>query len=133
MLALEHRARVLRVPLTPLIDVVFILLMFFMLSSSFVRFHQLEFHAVGSGAVSEAPESARVLLETDGRLRIGAEVYDITDLRFERELARWRDESVTVVVAARPEVPVQTLVDLLDRLRDAGIQTLNLSESVPSP
>lgn len=133
MLAPEHRRRVLRVPLTPLIDVVFILLMFFMLSSSFVRFHQVEFRAAGAGEAVESADPVRLLLETDGRLRVGTEVLDPAGARFARELAQWREDSATVVVAARSEVPLQALVDLLDRLRDAGIQALNLSESVASP
>lgn len=126
----EPRARTLRVPLTPLIDVVFILLLFFMLSSSFVRHQQIEFGAQPvAGDDSQPEEPRRVLLFADGRVRVAGEALTVSDPALDARLAGFAEEAVQVVVTATPDTPMQALVSLLDRVRAAGVTRLDLSES----
>ncbi|MBM9594400.1 ExbD/TolR family protein [Roseitranquillus sediminis] len=51
--ALAARFRPRRLSLTPLIDVIFLLLMFFMLSSTFVRLGEIEINSAGTETASQ--------------------------------------------------------------------------------
>ena len=53
--------------MTSLIDVIFLLLLFFMLTSTFTRFSEVELTAAGSGTPPQAPTEAPLFL------RLGAE------------------------------------------------------------
>lgn len=130
MHAPEHQRRVLRVPLTPLIDVVFILLLFFMLSSSFIRHHQLEFGATRGASAATVAEPAWIVLHRDGEVSINGQRFDPAGSAFSGQLEAWRRDAATVNVSAEGETPVQRVVSLLDRLREAGLGKLNLSGSV---
>jgi biopolymer transport protein ExbD len=126
---LVHKRRVLRVPLTPLIDVVFILLLFFMLSSSFVRYRGIEFNAAAAGASESREEPQRVFLYEDGRVSLGETKWTVDSDAFREQLKQWRDEDVNVVVTPAAGTIIQTVVGLLDRIHVEGISRLNLSES----
>jgi len=128
----QQTRRPLRVSLTPLIDVVFILLLFFMLSSSFVRFQQIEFSssADDESSVSAAPdESHRVLLHADGEVSVNEQRFNVDDPALSEQLKQWLEKAVTVTVTAEADASVQRLVSLLDHLRQQGITQLDLSES----
>lgn len=56
------RARRRRLPLTPLIDIIFLLLLFFMLSSTFLRFSAVEVTAAGPAGRASAPTSGKAAL-----------------------------------------------------------------------
>ena len=65
-----YRSRQKGISLTPLIDVVFILLMFFMLTSTFTRWKavDLRFPVADSGVDPKNPQA--VILHTDGSLSL---------------------------------------------------------------
>lgn len=130
MLVPEHARRVLRVPLTPLIDVVFILLLFFMLSSSFARQQQIEFKASAAGTPLQQDEARRLLLHPRARVEVGDRLVEIGSAAYENLLAGWQREPRPITVAALQGVPVHELVALLDGLRAAGLANVDLAESV---
>ena len=67
-MSLSRPRRAARIGLTPLIDVVFILLVFFMLASSFLEWRALEIRIPTFGsASSDADEPLRVRVGLDGR------------------------------------------------------------------
>lgn len=114
------------ISLTPLIDVVFILLVFFMLASSFLDWRSIELSAPATGAPSAGMEGA-LLVEVRGeglRLSGRAVTLDQLDERVRERLARRRDQAVFVKPAAG--VPLQRAVAVLDRLSAAGVANLSL-------
>lgn len=102
--------------LTSLIDVIFLLLLFFMLTSTFTRLGELEL-APGTpgGAPGEPP--VFVQLAPEG-LRVNTEEVPLEALR-----ARLEGEEGLVLVSLADAVSAQRLVDMLAVLRGA---TLNL-------
>lgn len=117
-----------RIGLTPLIDVVFILLMFFMLTSSFIQWQQIELKTPRAPAGAAAAEPALVArLDTAGRLTINGAVIPVRDLNSE-QIAGIRGYSTgrALVVVPAAEVPVQRVVDTLERLAAAGVTRLTL-------
>jgi biopolymer transport protein ExbD len=116
-----------RVGLTPLIDVVFILLVFFMLASSFLEWRSISIAGGTTGAARPGLEGALLVdLLTDG-LRLSGEVVTPEDLsrRIEARLVDRPDQRV--VVRPGPEVDVQRTVAVLDRLAAAGARDVTLA------
>lgn len=119
-LAREGRRRA-RLPLTPLIDVVFILLVFFMLASSFADWRSLRLAvAEPAGGAPSAEGAVLVDLRTDG-LRLGG--APVAAEAFEARLAARLAAEPDLRVLVRPArgVSVQDTVTLMDRLEALGV------------
>lgn len=95
----EHRRRY--ISLTPLVDVVFLLLVFFMMASTFLKFGTIEIEAAGSGPEARLDVAAMVLVhvDADGAFRVdGATVSEAgLDAALGERLARGKREAVVVV------------------------------------
>nr|WP_232846286.1 biopolymer transporter ExbD [Amphritea pacifica] len=118
------------ISLTPLIDVVFILLLFFMLSSTFNKTRQLELKATSPGTQSLLPEVNRLLLLTDNRADLNGTIYTVDSIAFSQQLSAIANAGGAVTLTAHSAVRVQQTIHIIDNLRAAGIVQLNLSPSV---
>jgi biopolymer transport protein ExbD len=77
----RHRSLSTRIGLTPLIDVVFLLLVFFMLASTFLRFNYLPLASGGQGASAvELSETVIVRVQAGGALDVNGTAVAPTDL-----------------------------------------------------
>lgn len=111
--------------MTSLIDVIFLLLLFFMLSSTFSRFSEVEISAAGAGgAQGEAAELSFLQLGEDS-LRLNGEDVDLAALLDAFGGIAPEAETVRVLVSLRNEVTAQRLTDVLVALR--GIDRLNVN------
>ena len=121
------------ISLTPLIDVVFILLVFFMLASSFLDWRSIDLNAPGRAGSSQPSMVGAMLVEvrTDG-LRLSGESITVDGLetRIAARLEQRPDQRVLVKPAAT--VPLQQVVTVLDRLSTAGVTDLSLIRD-PTP
>lgn len=115
------------VSLTPLIDVVFILLVFFMLASSFQDWRAIELATPGRTGSSGPSMVGALLVEVrpDG-LRLSAEPLSLEALaaRVRRRVAGQPD--VRVVVRPSHGVALQETVRVLDTLATTGVTGLSL-------
>lgn len=119
------------VSLTPLIDVVFILLVFFMLASSFLDWRMLEVNVPAPGAAAAAAERPlRLALRPDGWYLDGAAVSRL-DLqrRVAEHLAQRPDSAILVQPGAG--VALQAAVDALEHLMAAGASRVALIPEAP--
>jgi biopolymer transport protein ExbD len=114
------------ISLTPLIDVVFILLMFFMLTSTFTTPAALDLSTPVAGAPAE-PQLPQVLeLTADGRLRVTGQALPLdTDSEFLSALNKGR----AIVLRPAPTVITQDIVGALNRLQRLGFGPLNLGRT----
>ena len=121
----RHRRRPL-ISLTPLIDVVFILLVFFMLASSFLDWRSIDLDAPGrTGAAASLSGALLVEVRPDG-LRLSGQPITL-DALTERvdDLLNRRPEQ-RVLVRPMAGVSLQEVVAVLDRLSAAGVDDLSL-------
>lgn len=104
------------ISLTPLIDVVFILLVFFMLASSFLDWRAVEM-TTPSGAAAPAAKSESLVVDVlgQGRLRFAGRVVALDKARSVLRLEGARDRPVVVRPAAG--------VSLQEALRVADLAT----------
>ena len=106
----KYRRRALS--MTSLIDVIFLLLLFFMLTSTFSKFSELDLAA--SGAAGAASDGVVLFLQiAPDSLRLNTEPVDLTDLPARLD----SDEEKKLVLSLAPEVTSQRLADVLVALR----------------
>lgn len=115
-----------RIPLTSLVDVVFILLFFFMLASRSADWRGLSLDlSEPAGARAAAPpqqdHAPRILLQAGGALMLDGEAITLEELQ--QDLSG-RGAGAPAVVVPAPGVPVQALIDLLDALTPLGPRLL---------
>lgn len=118
------------ISMTPLIDVVFILLLFFMLSSTFNRTKQIEVSASSGGQPSQVSESVKMLITEPGFVRINGNVISVNSDEFTQQLKEYAASGDKLFLAARSQIRVQEIIRLLDSAKHYGITNLSLSESV---
>lgn len=119
--AARNRRRTLS--MTSLIDVIFLLLLFFMLTSTFTRFAELPLHAATGGAAS-APDTRPLFVSLGTEeLRLNGEAVPLDALA--GAIRARTDGAVSVLVSTDDEVTSQRLVDLLVTIR--GVPDLSVT------
>ena len=115
----KHR-RATRLSMTSLIDVIFLLLLFFMLTSTFSRFSEVELTAAGAsaGGVSDRPPLFLRLLPD--AISLNGQAVEMDALAGALAPDADVDEPRPLIVALGAEVTSQRLTDLLVALR--GVQ-----------
>lgn len=123
------RQKPLRMSLTPLIDVVFLLLLFFMLSSTFLDFRSLPVTGVSDTAGARSSTLTPLVVEVgldsisvNGTTTAADGVVSILD--------RTADSNRTRTVFIRPafSVPLQRLVDIIEVISSGGFTQISLQE-----
>lgn len=100
-----------RLVLTPLIDVIFLLLLFFMLSSTFSSFGEIELSQASAGAASSGTPPERVFVQLGAaRLVLNGKPVTLDELATQVSDGQ-------VLVSLDADTSAQRLVDLLVRLR----------------
>jgi len=107
-----------RLSLTSLIDVIFLLLLFFMLSSTFTKFAEIEITSAGSGSAARpsAEQPVFVSLRPGDILVNGAETGFAELASAIKAIAS--SVRPTVLISVTDSVTSQRLVDVLNSFRD---------------
>jgi len=126
--SLRHARSAKRVAMTPLIDIVFILLLFFILQTNFSAFRQLPLELPRSveGAQHPGPRPVRLEVAATGRLWVDGETLQSVDALAALLERRQLPAQTPVVLAAAGAVPVQVLVDICDLLHARGIHGIDI-------
>ncbi len=126
---LEHPLTAKRrlISLTPLIDVVFILLLFFMLSSGFTHWRQLDITAPSESYDTDKIRTQHFLLLTAvGEYGYDNRRYPVSELTpIKQQLAE--DPPGIFVVSVAEAVTTQQMIDFIDQLKAIGIDKVSLS------
>lgn len=126
-----RRSRDAGLDMTPLIDTIFILLLFFVLAASFtVRGLDADLPpAQSSKAVSG--RTVEIRLFENGRFEVDGVPVTREDLPFKvHEVVRsFRTQPGQLVLFAAPKAPVESLVYLVDQVRSNGGEKLTLATS----
>lgn len=111
------------ISLTPLIDVVFILLLFFMLTSTFIRQKELALSSLTQSADAEAREPQIVEINTQGDYRLRGQALVYGGLQ---AVVSVLDRESPVVLQPSADASVQLIVTALNELKLEGVETLRL-------
>lgn len=97
--------------MTPLIDVVFLLLLFFMLTSTFSTFGEIELNEATAGGATQGAPSERAFVQLGAaRLTLNGAAVTLEDIAQQVETGQ-------ILVSLDDDVSTQRMVDLLVRLR----------------
>lgn len=118
------------ISLTPLIDVVFILLVFFMLASSFLDWRSINLTvSSGVGAATSDQRAILISLKSDGSIVVGSRPVSKQALRPVMTAKLAEDREQRVVIRSDDGVPLQRAVNTLDLLRTIGATNVSLSRN----
>lgn len=118
------------ISLTPLIDVVFILLLFFMLSTQFSRQQSMNLTVTADGAHSTLPDPAmlKLQLSADGSIVIDGGATTTMSKLLQQDVVRIAIvESKPIYLGADDEVSLQQLLTASELLGMAGARDIRLS------
>jgi len=113
----------------PLIDIVFLLLVFFMLASTFIRPESINLAIRAPSGVGEQSEQPILVhIDANGAIRLNGLVLTIQDLKQEL-LARSNlpQNNRTITVQTQDDVSVQFLVKVMDEINEAGYTDIAIS------
>ena len=120
--------------LTPLIDMMFILLLFFIISPSFVKESGIEIKRPQAKTATPQPHGNVFLtLTPDGRIWLGGQSLDIRSLRGQLERLRADNPETSVIIQADRDARSGLLVQALDQARLAGIQQIAVATQDEPP
>ncbi len=132
-LARPHRSTRLGINMTPMIDIVFLLIIFFMIVSqiSHTADHPVDLPAVGPGGAPLESVNITINIDRDGQLIVADRVRSPRELiqavRNELERVNHQTDRLRVLVRCDRACPGRFVNDLVGELEAIGIRSLRVS------
>jgi len=119
-----------RVNLTPLIDVVFILLIFFMLVSSFSQWRELPLELSTATSVSNSnPSISFVVLQRTEVISLNKQAITLKELLEILSAKLAVDAKHQIMLRAEQGVPLQQLISVLEKLKALAANNVSLAKN----
>lgn len=116
------------VNLTPLIDVVFILLIFFLVTASFTKEAGIDVNRpTAQTAVRQEQGNLIIAINKAGEIWIDNQLVDLKTIRAHIERLHAQNPEGTVIILADKESQTGTAVDVLDQVRLAGVTNVAIA------
>ena len=114
--------------LTPLIDAVFLLLVFFMVTSVFVKATQLkvELPIAANYDKIDQEKKLNLLISAEGQLEFNSQLISMGQLASVLEDERLRSGSSTLIVTADAQTPHGYVLDAMEMAVMAGVSKIDL-------
>ena len=125
----NRRRQQAEINVTSLVDIIFNLLLFFMLTTSFSQSSGLEVRlpSASSTDAQVQPRDLVVALTRDGHTVVEGESLNSEELRLRIVALHEADESATVIVQADKEVQHGRVVEVLDAAKRAGLKSVAIA------
>jgi biopolymer transport protein ExbD len=115
--------------LTPMIDVVFLLLIFFMVSTAFVDFsHRMDIALPASKAseVNEAPQEITVEMTLGSEIILNGKTLSLTDLELKiKDLTK--SKQTPAIIKADQGLPYGKVVEVMGVIQSSGIRDISIA------
>lgn len=117
--------------LTPMLDVVFIMLIFFIVTASFVKESGLDVNRPDAPVTESKPEDANilVLITANDELWIDRRLIDPRAVRANIERLHAENPKGSVVIQANAKSTNKMLVTVMDSAREAGVYNISIADS----
>ena len=123
--------------LTPMIDIVFLLIIFFMAGTTFTQLERnvdLQVPQVGESEALTAPPDKRVVnVFRDGRITLDARPVGLAELQSGLASARRQYSDLGVVVRGDAGSAFQRVAEVLNACKQAGVRELGISVQLKAP
>ena len=119
-----------QIDLTPMLDVVFIMLIFFIVTTSFIKEAGVDVNRP-SAQSSEQKGQANIFIaiRNNNEIWIDKRMVDLRSVRANIERLKASNAQNSVVIQADKDANTGTLVDVMDQIRLAGIFNISISTS----
>lgn len=117
------------IDLTPMLDVVFIMLIFFIVTATFVKEIGLDVNSPDKNQnVKDADKQSIVVQITSrDRIRIRGRDIDFRAVRANIERLHAENPDAPVVVQPHPESKTNTMIQVMDSARQAGVYNVSIA------
>ena len=118
-----------RIDLTPMVDVVFLLLIFFMISTTFVESPgiSIKLPEASSQSIEREPQELKIYLSREGDIYYLDRKISISDYKKLLAERQSNAENTTILLLADQESRHGKVVTLMDLARDAGFVKLAIA------
>ena len=116
--------------LTPMLDVVFIMLIFFIVTASFVREAGIDVNRPDAPMTESKPEDANILVLIDANddIWIDRRIIDPRAVRANIERLHAENPDGSVVIQANNRSTNKMLVEVMDASRQAGVYSISIAD-----
>ena len=117
--------------LTPMLDVVFIMLIFFIVTASFIREAGIDVNRPDAPVTESKPEDANilVLINSNDEIWIERRLIDPRAVRANIERMHAENPDGSVVIQANNASTNKILVEVMDSARSAGVYNISIADS----
>jgi biopolymer transport protein ExbD len=117
--------------LTPMLDVVFIMLIFFIVTASFVKEAGIDVNRPDAPISETKPEDANILIVIDMNddIWIDSRIIDPRAVRANIERLHAENPKGSVVIQPNKRSTNKMLVTIMDSARQAGVYNISIAES----
>ena len=117
-----------RISLTPIIDVVFILLIFFMLASNFNKVGELDMNMSRESTQSSDDDIKiiKLLVRQDQSVVSEGKIYEDNDLPTMLRLAIKDSSKYSIILTAKNDVTYQRYLSLMSMLKDNKLDNVSI-------
>ncbi len=111
--------------LTPLIDIVFILIIFFMLTTSFMRVESLELILPSKGGkAAQKQDVIKFMIYDNGEAQLSGKILKANEINASLRELFSKDENARIMILTGDNVSMQQLVSAMDQIYAAGGQSI---------
>ncbi len=117
--------------LTPMLDVVFIMLIFFIVTASFIKEAGIDVNRPDAPMTESKPEDANilVLINANDEIWIDRRLIDPRAVRANIERLHAENPQGSVVIQANNKSTNKILVEVMDSARLAGVYSISIADS----
>jgi biopolymer transport protein ExbD len=117
--------------LTPMLDVVFIMLIFFIVTASFIKEAGLDVNRPDAPMTESTPEESNILvmINANDEIWIERRLIDPRALRANIERMHAENPEGSVVIQANNKSSNKMLVTVMDAARQAGVYNISIADS----
>ena len=131
MIERKHRKRAqeeAEINITPMLDIVFIMLIFFIVTTSFVKEPGISpSRPFAQTAATKERGNIMIAVSRDDHIWMNKNRVELTGVRQLIEAARAENPESSVIIVADQSASTGMVIDLMDQVRSAGITSVALS------
>ena len=123
----EEKKELISINITPLIDIVFLLLIFFMLATSFIQKSTIEVNlSSGTSQSIEKKNVITIILKKDGNISLNTKLIDLLNIKKEITKKLEQNSNYIFLIKCHKKVEVQKIIRLIEEVRMAGTDKIQL-------
>lgn len=116
------------IDMTPMLDIVFIMLIFFIVTTSFIKEAGVDVKRPdASTAQRQEASSIYVAITPEGEIWIDRQMVDLRALRTQVERLRLENPEAAAVIQADTDARHGLVVKVMDQLRLGGVETISVA------